>query len=234
MNPQPLTVLAQELRNPIGAIRSAVSVMESAGTLPGAMDQARRVITRQVGHLSLLVDDLLDLASLARGTLNLRREWIDVVQEVEAAVEASAWAVIGSGHSLCVDVPDMPLHAYVDGTRLRQVVTNLLHNACKHTQPLGRIRLTLQHIDDCIVCSVEDNGVGIASDHLPYVFDVFTRSCADSADAPRGTGIGLALVREIVELHGGHVQAKSFGAGHGSVFLVRLPVCAQPALAQEI
>lgn len=225
---EPLAILAHELRNPIGAIRNAVSVMECAAH-PAAMDQARRIIARQTSQLSMLVDDLLDLANVARGTLKLRREWIDVVREVEAAIESCAWAFAASGHVLGVQVPDAPLHAFVDGARLRQVVTNLLDNACKYTRRSGHIRLTLDATEGWVVITVEDNGAGIASDRLPFVFDLFTRSCDHMENASRGLGIGLALVREIVELHGGVVEARSNGIGCGSAFIVQLPIV--PAVA---
>ena len=221
---RPLAVLAHELRNPIGAIRNAVSLLESAGHLPGAMDQARRLIARQAGQMSVLVEDLLDLASFAHGTLTLRRAWIDVVPEVEAAVESCAWALNESGHSLCIDVPDAPLYAYIDGARTRQVITNLLDNACKYTPSFGRIQLSLEHDGDWLVFTVKDNGVGIASDRLPFVFDLFTREDGDQESTTRGLGVGLSLVREIAELHGGDVRVQSRGAGRGSEFTVRLPV----------
>lgn len=222
---EPLAILAHELRNPIGAIRNAVKVMESAGKLPGAVDQARRLIGRQVGQLSILVEDVLDLASLARGTPRLRREWLDVVPEVEAAVESCSWALTDYGHSLCIQMPDVPLYAYIDAARLRQVITNLLDNACKYTQLSGRIRLSLDRTGDHVVLSVVDNGAGIASDRLPYIFDLFTRSAAGSEKTTPGLGIGLALVRVIVELHGGNVEARSGGPGCGSAFIVRIPAC---------
>jgi signal transduction histidine kinase len=222
---EPLAVLAHELRNPIGAIRNAVTVMEAAGAPPEAMIQARRLIARQAGRLSVLVDDLLDFASFARGTLSLRREWIDVVQEVEVAVESCSWALAESGHTLCLQVPGAPLHAYLDSTRLRQIVTNLLDNACKYTRPFGRIRLSLERVGENVIVGVEDNGSGIPSDRLPYVFDLFSRSTCTLESPVRGLGIGLALVREIVELHEGAVEARSDGPGRGSVFIVRMPIC---------
>ena len=230
---EPLAMLAHELRNPIGAIRNAVVVMESAGKLPGALDQARRLIARQAGQLSVLVEDLLDLASFARGALTLRREWIDIVHEVEAAVESCAWALTASGHALCVDVPDGPMYAHLDGVRVSQIVTNLLDNACKYTPAFGRIRLTLERVDDSVVFCVEDNGVGIACDRLPYVFDLFSRSETAQDGAHPGLGVGLALVREIVGLHGGEVHAHSGGIGCGSAFIVRLPLQPAPCLVDE-
>jgi two-component system CheB/CheR fusion protein len=207
--------------------------MESAGKLPGAMEQARRLIARQAGQLSVLVEGLLDLASFARGTLSLRREWVDVVLEVEAAVESCAWAIAGCGRTFCLDVPDAPLHAYVDGVRLRQVITNLLDNACKYTPAFGRIRLSLERTGDCAVFIVEDNGKGIEHERLPYVFDLFMRSESGCESPPRGLGVGLTLVREIAELHGGEVQARSGGLGCGSAFVVRLPVCPPSSLVRE-
>jgi len=139
----PVAILVRELRKPIGAIRSAMSVMESAANLPGAMDQARRLIGRQLGQLSVLVDDLVELESLARGTLRLRRDWIDLVAEVEAAVSACSWAFAGYNNSLCVQVPDRPVYGYFDPARLRQIVANLLDNACRHTPVFGRVSLRL-------------------------------------------------------------------------------------------
>ena len=221
---EPLAVLAHELRNPIGAIRNAVILMVSAGKMPGAMDQAREIIARQASQLAVLVDDLLDLASFARGALSLRREWTDIVKEVEASVESCAWALTAASHTFCVDMPDAPLYAYIDGTRVRQIVTNLLDNACKYTPAYGRIRLSLARIGDDALISVEDNGMGIESDRLPYVFDMFTRVGSGREAALRGLGVGLALIREIAELHGGDIQARSGGRGCGSAFVVRLPI----------
>ena len=218
-----LAILAHELRNPIGAIRNAVVVLESASDLPGALEQARRLIARQVGQLSVLVDDILDFAAFARGTLQIRREWIDLVPEVEAAVESCSWALAGARQSLCLQVPDEPVRALIDAARLRQVITNLLDNACKYTHPFGRIGVILERAGDQVELRVEDNGAGIAMDHLPHVFDLFTRSCVTVERPTRGLGIGLALVREIVELHGGHIEVRSAGPGSGSTFVVRLP-----------
>ena len=219
-----LAILAHELRSPIGAIRNAVAVMESAGALPGTREQARRLIARQIGQLSVLVEDLLDFTALGRGALTIRREWTDVVPEVEAAAEACSWALAGAGHSLCLQVPDAQVNAYVDPARLRQVITNLLDNACKYTQAFGRIRLMLERDGDHVELRVQDNGAGIANDRLPYVFDLFTRAYGTLESSTRGLGIGLALVREIVRQHEGAVEARSPGPGFGSTFIVRLPI----------
>jgi len=221
---EPIAILAHEMRNPIGAIRNAVSLMESAGKLPCAMDQACRLIARQVGQLSVLVEDLLELPNLARGQLRVTREWTDVVHEVEAAVESCAWAARAGGHALRTHIPKAPLYAYVDGPRLRQAVTNLLDNACKYTERFGRIEITLEVVDGVAVLTVQDNGAGIARDVLPHVFDLFERSPRGSRAAPRGLGVGLALVREIARQHGGDVLGTSAGPGCGSTFVLRLPV----------
>ena len=218
-----LAILAHELRSPIGAIRNAIAVMDSAGAPPDTMERARRIVDRQIGQLSVLVEDLLDFGSLARGTLIIRREWIDVVPEVEAAVESCSWALLGAGHSLCFQVPQAQVHAYVDAARLRQIITNLLDNACKYTPAFGRIHVMLHSNGGHVELLVQDNGFGIASEQLPHVFDLFTRSTGAPERSTRGLGIGLALVREIVKLHEGAVEARSDGPGFGSTFIVRIP-----------
>jgi AraC-like DNA-binding protein len=230
---EPVAILAHEMRNPIGAIRNAVSLMESAGTLPYAVDQARRLIARQVGQLSVLVEDLLELPNLARGQLRVKREWIDVVPEVEAAVESCAWSARAGGHALRTHVPKSPLYAYVDGSRVRQAVTNLLDNACKYTERFGRIEITLEAVDGLAVLTVQDNGAGIARDVLPHVFDLFERSPRGCTGAPRGLGVGLALVREIARQHGGDVSATSAGPGCGSTFVLRLPVLLSSSQSEQ-
>jgi AraC-like DNA-binding protein len=230
-------IVAHELRNPIGAIRSAVSLMESAGTHPDAMEQARRVIARQVGQLSVLVEDLLEFPNLSRAELRVKRERIDVVSEVEAAVESCAWAVKAGGQTLRLHLPTSPLYGYVDGPRIRQALTNLLDNACKYTKPFGRIEVALEAVGALAVFTVQDNGSGIVRDRLPHVFDLFERGSRGHAGAVRGLGVGLALVREIARWHGGDVSATSSGPGCGSTFVLRLPVLASlsvPLQAAEV
>jgi signal transduction histidine kinase len=218
----PLVNLAHELRSPIGAIRTAVDVMESAGSLPGAMARARRIVAAQVEQLSDLVENLVDLAALARGSVNVREEWIDVLPQIDAAVESCSWLLADSTHSLSREMPDAPLYAYVDAMRVRQVVTNLIYNACKHTRLGGKIRLSVETVGGHLELRVEDDGEGIGSDQLPHVFDLFTRSGTLESWTP-GMDIGLALVREIAELHGGSVDARSAGPGAGSTLIVRFP-----------
>jgi signal transduction histidine kinase len=201
----PMAVLARQLSKPIQAIRDAMSVMESAEKLPGAMGHARRLIGRQVRQLSILVDDVLELESLARGTFRLQRDWIDLVPEVEAAVSACSWAVAGCQHSLCMQVPDVPVYGYVDPVKLRQVVTNLLDNVCKHTQVLGRVYLQLKRVGEEAVLTIAQEGASVSSSEF-------------------GPDIGLALVRELVQLHGGSIETRSADAGRGRGLVARLPL----------
>ena len=219
-------VLARELRLPIGAIDSAVRIMESAGSLPGAMSQARRVIGRQVGQLSVLVDDLVQLESLVRGTFRLQRNWIDVVPEIEAAVGTCSWAFAGHPRSLYLEVPRAPLYSYVDPARLRQVATNLIGNACKRTQSMGRIKVALQREGGDGVLTVSDDGAPISG--LPNVFDMFAREASASEEHTSAADIGLSLVRELIKLHEGTVEARN--ERRGSAFVARWPLGRQVLL----
>ena len=211
----PMAVVARQLSKPIRAIRNAISVMESAEKLPGALDQARRLICRQVGQLSILVDDILELESLARGTFRLQRDWIDLVPEVEAAVSACSWAAAGYQHSLCMQVPNVPVYGYVDPVKLRQVVANLLDSICKHTQALGRVYLLLERVGEEAVLTIAHESAGISS-----------------SETTIGPDIGLALVRELVQMHGGSIETRSAGAGRGSAVVTRVPLGCPPLLTQ--
>lgn len=220
----PLGILARELRGPIGAIRGAVSVMESAEKLPGAMEHARRLIGKQVGQLTVLMDDLVELEGVARGTLRLRRDWIDLSAEVDEAVRACSWAFAGYQHSLSLEVPDAPVYAYVDPLRVRQVVTNLLDNACRRADSLGRVSVAVRRVGEEAVLTVSNDTVAVG------------RSTSGQDRAPGSvlgeravrTEIGLTLVRELVALHGGTLETR--GGGHGSAFVVRWPLGCQPLL----
>jgi len=202
-----MAVLARQLSKPIQAIRDAISVMESAEKLQGAMGHARRIIGRQVGQLSILVDDVLELESLSRGAIRLQRDWIDLVPEIEAAVSACSWAVAGCQHSLCMQVPDIPVYGYVDPVKLRRVVTSLLDNVCKHTQVMGRVDLQLERVGEEAVLTIAHEGASVSS-----------------SEANVGPDIGLVLVRELVQLHGGSIETRSAVAGHGRGLVARLPL----------
>lgn len=227
---EPLAILADQLCKPIRAIRNAVTILQSAGMLPGAMDRAHRLIIREIGQLSVLVGHLGDVATLARGTLRIQREWIDVVPEVLEAVQSYSELLTDCGHSLSVDVPKRPVHACIDGPRLRQVITNLLDEACRDTPPFA-----------CIDLSFEAKGGGlelrvtrrtIASDRLPHISDVFACPYTSFNVAARRIGLGMSLVREIVALHDGTVEFQRVDLGARWVFIVRLPVCIQRVLAK--
>ncbi len=221
-----LPVLARELRLPIGAINKAIRVIESAGALPGAMNQACGLIRRQVGQLSVLVDDLVQLESLMRGTFGLQRDWIDIVSEVEAAVNACSWAFAGHHRSVCLEVPAAPLYSYMDPALLRQVAANLIDNACKRTQSMGRIEVVLERVAGDGVLTVIDDGAQILSDRLLSGFDLFTCSATDHRTS--AAHIGLFLVRELIALHEGTVEARNVGPG--SAFIARWPLGCPPLL----
>jgi signal transduction histidine kinase len=181
------------------------------------------MMDRQVGHLVSLVDDLLDVSRVSRGKVTLRPEPLDLRTVVEAAVEAARPAADCQGHDLVVRLPGGPLPVTADRVRLVQVVTNLLHNACKYTPGGGRIEVTAGRDGPAVVVRVADTGEGIPPDMLPKVFDLFTQVDRDHDRTQGGLGIGLALVRKLVELHGGEVFAQSPGVGLGTTVTVRLP-----------
>jgi signal transduction histidine kinase len=205
-----LAILARELRSPLGAIRSAVEVLEDAGNLPGAADRARMNIARQVGQLATLIEDLVDFESAAKGALEIRRKWVDVRAVVAMAIESCEWSLAASGRVLSLRLPSREMYLYADPDRLAHVVVNLLENAERSTQPFGRIDLILEHVGCNTELRVEDDGVGICAEALSQVFG-FRYS------------IGLMLTKHIVELHGGTIQAYSDGPRRGSSFVVHLP-----------
>lgn len=225
-----LAVLAHELRNPLAAIHTASQVLDVAG-----MDSAQRtkvgaVIQRQVTHLVRLIDDLIDMSRISRGVIGLRRERIGMAPIIEQAVESTRPMLDARGHRLAVYVPEHGPDVYGDGARLAQVIGNLLANAAKFTPPGGDITLRVTHEDDAVVIRVIDTGVGIDPAKLSYIFELFTQADQPDGHSTSGLGIGLALVRRIVEMHEGKVSAHSQGAGTGTEVIVRLP--ALPALVQ--
>jgi len=217
-----LATLAHELRNPLAPIRQATAISR----LPTATEAQKRwsleVIERQVGQMALLLDDLLDVSRITRGALALRRGTHELGAVLDAAIETARPLIDARRHALEVIAPSAPIELDVDPLRVAQVVANLLTNAAKYTDPQGRIRLTAALDGDDVVIEVGDNGVGIAPESLPAVFDMFTQ-LRGSGDRSGGLGIGLALTKGIVELHGGSLAAHSEGPGRGSVFTVRLP-----------
>ncbi|TXF99774.1 hybrid sensor histidine kinase/response regulator [Massilia arenae] len=219
-----LATLAHELRNPLAPIRNGLSVMRLGGDNPAAVGKVREMMERQVGHMVHLIDDLLDVARISGGKLELKRQRADLRAILASAVETSLPLIEAGQHALEVDVPDLPLLVDADATRIAQVVANLLNNAAKYTPARGRIRLSVRREKVDAVIAVSDTGVGIAGDALAGVFDMFSQIGRTVDRSQGGLGIGLSLVRRLVEMHGGSVVAQSGGANAGSVFTVRLPL----------
>jgi signal transduction histidine kinase/CheY-like chemotaxis protein len=223
-----LAMLAHELRNPLAPIRNAVQALRLLAPDNAEVRWAREVIERQVWHLSRLVEDLLDVSRFTRGRVTLRKEPTDLAAVAARAAESIRPAVEGGGLQLAVALPADRLWVDADPVRLAQVVGNLLNNAAKYTPAGGRIGLTAGREGGGAVLRVWDTGVGIAADMLPHVFDLFAQGDHTLDRAQGGLGIGLTLVRSLVELHGGSVRACSGGPDRGSEFVVRLPLMADP------
>jgi signal transduction histidine kinase len=219
-----LATLAHELRNPLAPIRNALEIMRLAGNSPEAVEQARQIMDRQVRQMVRLIDDLLDVSRITRGKLQLTLERVPVQAAVEAALEISRPRIDRAGLTLSVIPPAEPLAVTGDRIRLAQVFSNLLNNAAKYTERGGRVTVTLARDGDHAAVSVADTGVGIPPEVLPHIFDLFTQVDRTLNRAEGGLGIGLALVRRLVELHRGRVEARSDGVGRGAEFVVRLPL----------
>jgi PAS domain S-box-containing protein len=226
-----LALLAHELRNPLAPLRNGLQVIRLASHDGAAVEQARTMMERQLGHMVRLIDDLLDLSRITNGKIDLRKERLDLAAAVQDAVEASRPLIEACGHELTVALPPQPVYVDGDRTRLAQVFANLLNNAAKYTDRGGRIGLAVERQGSDVVVTVRDTGVGIPADVLPKVFDMFTQAERSLERSQGGLGIGLSLVRGLVELHGGRVEAHSAGPGRGSEFVVRLPVLLTPACA---
>ena len=219
-----LATLAHELRNPLAPIRSGLGVMRLNRELPAGMARVREMMERQVTHMVHLIDDLLDVARISGGKLNLRMERIALNGLLSSAVETSLPLIEAAHHALVLDLPDATLLVDGDATRLAQVVSNLLNNAAKYTPAGGRIGLSLHADAGQAVVVVTDTGIGIPPHALESVFEMFSQVGSGAERAQGGLGIGLSLVRQLVQMHGGSVDAHSAGAGSGSRFTVRLPL----------
>lgn len=218
-----IAMASHELRNPLGPLRNALTVLEDPGTTLAQNTEAQEIIERQLRHLTRLVDDLLDISRLTRGVIELRKEQVELRTLVEAAVEIAQPLVHGRQHVLNVSLSDKPVYLYADPTRLIQTLANLLNNAAKYTNPRGRIWLHAVAEDDQVVIRVRDTGIGLDGEALTRIFEPFEQVDTSAHATHGGLGIGLALVRRLVQLHGGQVSASSPGRGQGSEFLVRLP-----------
>jgi PAS domain S-box-containing protein len=227
-----LAVLAHELRNPLAPIRYAVAMARKEDTTDARRAQAQAIIERQVEHMGRLLDDLLDVSRITRGTLMLRRSSVDLGAVVGAAQESARPLIEARSHTLRVRLPEEPLRLVADPVRLAQVLANLLVNAAKYTDPGGRIELEASREGGELALAVRDNGIGISAEMMPRMFTLFAQASPALERSEGGLGIGLSLVRGLVELHGGTVSARSRGVGQGAEFVVRLPV-GQPEDAED-
>jgi PAS domain S-box-containing protein len=223
-----LAMLGHELRNPLAAIRHAVTIKDDPVEDPAARQWAGGVIDRQTSQLCRMVDDLLDVERINRGRIDLRLEPLGLAAVLGRAVEAVRPMMMQKGHTLVTEIAEEDLPLEGDAARLEQVFVNLLGNASKYTPENGRIRLTATRVNSEAVVSVNDNGIGIAPDLLPHVFDLFTQGETSIDRAQGGLGIGLTVVRSLIEMHGGHVTVESDGRVKGSTFTVRLPLAPHP------
>ena len=219
-----LAILAHELRNPLAPIRTAVQLLRKRDLAEAQTMRAREVIERQVQHLVCLIDDLLDVSRITRGMITLQRERVLIDAVVARAVETARPLIDARRHALTLDLPEDLLSVDGDPTRLVQIIGNILHNAAKFMEPGGRIALSVAQEDSYAVIKVKDAGMGIPSALVPKIFDLFSQVHQKSESAHAGLGIGLALVRRLVEMHGGAVSASSQGPGHGTELVVRLPL----------
>lgn len=219
-----LAMLAHELRNPLGAIAAAADLMRLRGLHDPTLLRARDTIERQGRHMTRLIDDLLDISRVTRGKIALRKEPLDLATIATNAVQSVRPVIESRGHRLSVCLPSEPLRLEADPNRLEQVVVNLLDNAAKYTDPGGQIWLSVAREGNEVAIQVRDSGIGIAPKMLPCVFDLFAQADQSLARSRGGLGIGLTLVRSLVEMHEGNVRATSAGLGHGSEFVVRLPL----------
>ncbi|HTQ78577.1 MAG TPA: sensor histidine kinase [Thermoanaerobaculia bacterium] len=221
-----LAMLAHELRNPLGAIANASHLLTHLRDPEPPMARAAEVIERQVRHLVRMVDDLLDVSRITRGKVELRRELLDLVEVIRQTVEGNR--ALWEDRQLSLELPTHPLPLTADLTRLEQIVSNLLRNAAKFTEPGDRITVAAMAEGGEAVVRIADTGIGIAPELLPRVFDLFTQGDQSLDRRGSGLGIGLTMVRQLIELHGGRVEARSAGTGQGAEFVIRLPLEAQP------
>jgi len=225
-----IATLAHELRNPLAPLRTGIEVMKTAEDR-GAWDRALGMMERQLGHMVRLIDDLLDVSRIGRGKVELKREPVPLQVVIKHAIETASPLIEARRHTLVTRVPGEPIWVEGDLTRLAQVVGNLLNNSTKYTPEGGHIELALTVEGGDAVLRLTDDGVGIGPDMLPSVFDLFAQSTRDRGRAQGGLGIGLFLVRRLVELHGGTVSAESPGVNHGTTMTIRLPHISAPGAA---
>ncbi len=218
-----LATLAHELRNPLTPIRNSLYILRLAGKNATDRERLLDMVDRQIAHMVRLVDDLLDVSRISRGKIDLRRETIDLVAVVRDTLEVAGPLIESGGQRLELSLPPEPVLVEGDPVRLTQIVSNLLNNSAKYTDQGGLIWLSVARDGDDVTLSVRDNGSGIPAEMIPRVFDLFTQVDRTLGRSKGGLGIGLSLVKNLVEMHGGTVEARSEGPLKGSEFIVRLP-----------
>jgi PAS domain S-box-containing protein len=218
-----IALLAHELRNPLAPLRNGLQVIRLAGTDASAVAQARDMMDRQLGHMVRLIDDLLDISRVSQNKMELRRSRVLLKDVISSAVETARPAIEEAGHEFTISLPPEPVYLDADLTRLAQVFSNLLNNSAKYTERGGRILLAAERQGSEVIVSVRDTGLGIPANDLPRIFDMFSQVDRSIERSTGGLGIGLALVKGLVEMHGGTVTAMSAGQGKGSTFTVKLP-----------
>ncbi|MDB6012049.1 MAG: chemotaxis protein methyltransferase CheR [Gammaproteobacteria bacterium] len=229
-----LATLAHELRNPLAPVRNAIHILRAKLPATPELHWARDVIDRQVTQMTRLIDDLMDVSRITRGTFELRREYVALDEVIRVAVETSRPIIDASGHQLAVYLPAEPIDLHADLIRLAQVFSNLLNNAAKYTGHGGRIAVTAERAGGMVCVAVQDTGIGIPAEMLTQVFEPFTQLDRSLERTRGGLGIGLALAKRLVEMHGGTIEAHSPGLEHGSRFVVRLPVAAHSSVARPV
>lgn len=227
-----IALLAHELRNPLAPVRNGLRILELAENDPQTLSQVRLMMERQLTHMVRLIDDLLDVSRMNRNKLHLQKHRVSLQEVINNAVEATRPAIEAANHSLTVSLPDKPIFLDADLTRLAQVFSNLLSNSAKYTKPGGKIWLIAEPEGDQLIVEVRDNGIGIPAASLPNIFDMFSQVPSDSDHCTDGLGIGLALVKALVEMHQGSVSASSDGPDKGSIFRVTLPTLSAVVDAQ--
>jgi len=229
-----LAMLAHELRNSLAPVRNALQVLQDKGSNDPLLNRMWELMARQIGHMTRLVDDLLDVSRITTGKVTLRKEPVNLATVVFRVIESTRSLIEAQGHQLLTALPPEPIHLDADPARLAQILGNLLNNAAKYTPEGGRIGLTVARQGTEAVISVRDTGVGISAEMLPRVFDLFTQVDASLDRSQGGLGIGLTLVRSLVELHGGSVSVMSAGPDLGSEFVVRLPITTDGSQSVEV
>ena len=228
-----IATLAHELRNPLAPIRNVISLLQLQGSVDPNVRRARDVISRQIDHLTRLIDDLLDVSRITSDRLELRKERVNLAEVINLAMESSYPLIDQHHHKLSLLLPGQPIYLNADKIRLAQVIMNLLSNAAKYTPDGGRITLSAEHNGEEVSVRVTDNGVGIAPDQLSQIFDMFYQANRSYEQLHGGLGIGLTLARRLVEMHGGEVEAHSAGIDQGSEFVVRLPIIGEQPRPQK-